>query len=215
MANPAFLRAPNPDSPERLRGARTSTPPLSLAEYTIDTFLASKGLRLADLSVTRLQQSVAAEALARGALDFATLTEPSLSRVVGPGRAVLWKSVEEILPGAQLSAVVFGPSLLERNREAGKRFMVAYLQGVRQYNLGKTTRNLEILAAATGLDREVLKASCWQSIREDGRVDVESLLGFQRWAVGKGALDATLPVERFSDPSFVEEAGKTLGPPAP
>jgi hypothetical protein len=86
---------------------------------------------------------------------------------------------------------------------------------VRQYNRGRTARNLEILATTTALDRELLKVSCWQAIRGDGRINVESVLGFQRWAVRQGALDALVPAERFWDPSFVDEAVRVLGTAAP
>lgn len=215
VASREFLGGPDPASPARLKGAKVSAPPLSLAEFALDTFLSGRGLKLSDVDAARLQQSVAAEALARGALDLAVLTEPDLSRTVGSGRAALWKPVEEILPGAQMAVLLYGPGLLEKNREAGTRFMAAYLQGVRQYNRGKTDRNVELLAAATGLDAALLKRSCWQAIRGDGRVNVESVLAFQRWAVKRGALDAVVPAERFWDPSFVEAAGKALGPPAP
>jgi len=93
--------------------------------------------------------------------------------------------------------------------------MIAYLKGVRQYNLGKTARNLDIEASATRLDRDLLARTCWQPIRGDGRINVESVLDFQRWAVRRGALDALVPPESFWDPSFVDQANVALGPPAP
>ena len=49
-----------------------------------------------------------------------------------------------------------------------------------------------------------------QSIRENGAIDVESVLDFQRWAVRRGVLDAALPPAKFWDPSFVEEADRAL-----
>lgn len=214
VAHRSFLKAKNPERAEHLRGARVSAPPLSLAEYGIETFLASRGLRLADLTVIKLQQAMAAEAVAQGSIDFATLTEPDLSRALKSGKAVLWKPAQEILPGAQIAAITFGRRLLEKNRDAGRRFMVAYLRGVRQYGRGRTPRNLEILAKATGLDRDLLAESCWQPIRGDGLVNTAALVSFQEWAARKGALDVVLPPERFWDPSFVEAANRALGPTA-
>jgi len=209
-----FLEVKNPESAEHLRGARASAPPLSLAEYGIETFLATRGLRLEDLNMVKLQQTMAAQAVAQGSIDFTTLTEPDLSRALKSGKAVLWKPVHEILPGAQMAVLTYGPTLLEKNREAGRRFMIAYLRGVRQYGRGKTPRNLEILARATGLDRDLLAENCWQPIRGDGQVNTAALVAFQRWALGKGALDSVLPPERFWDPSFVDAANEALGPAA-
>jgi NitT/TauT family transport system substrate-binding protein len=215
VARPEFLRAKRPDSPDHLRGARASVTPLSFAEYVLETFLSSKGLRLSDLSVARLQDTVAAEALAEGSLDFYHLAEPLLTRTLRSGRVVVWKPVVEILPGAQLATITYGPNLLTRNRDAGRRFMVAYIQGARQYNRGKTVRNVDIISKETGLDPELVRDACWESIRRDGMINVESVLDFQRWAVRRGVLDAPLPPERFWDPSFLDEANKILGPPAP
>jgi NitT/TauT family transport system substrate-binding protein len=184
-------------------------------EYALETLLGRNALSLDDLKLVRIPGSTVAEAFGAGSLDLGELTEPDLSRVVGTGRAVVWKDLQEILPGAQHSAIYFGPSLLERDRDAGRRFLVAYLQGVRQYGRGKTARNLEILASETGLDRELLRTACWSSIRGDGKIDVASVVEFQKWAVRRKALDEVVPPGRFWDPSFAEEANRVLGPPAP
>jgi ABC-type nitrate/sulfonate/bicarbonate transport system substrate-binding protein len=210
VAQPGFLAVKSPDSPEHLRGARVFASPLSFGEYVLETFVNSKGLRLADLNVSKLQDTGAIEAYTEGSLDFYRLGEPYLSRVVRSGRAVLWKPVQEIVPGAQSATLVYGPSLLTKNREAGRRFMVAYLQGVRQYNLGKTARNVDIVSKETGLDPTLVREACWESIRADGKINVESVLDFQRWAVRRGVLDAPLPPAKFWDPSFVEEANSVL-----
>jgi len=215
VARPGFFDGKGGNGPERIRGARFAVVPLHFMEYALETLLGRSGLTLDDLKLARIPGSTVAEAFGAGSLDLGELTEPDLSRVVKTGRAVVWKDLQEILSGAQHSAVYFGPRLLGRDRDAGRRFMVAYLQGVRQYNRGKTARNLDILASETGLDRELLGTACWSSIRGDGRIDVASVLEFQKWAVRRKALDAVVPPERFWDPSFAEEAGKVLGPPAP
>ncbi len=215
MARPAFLEAKDAASAAHLRGARAGTIPLTFSEYFLETFLSSKGLTLSDLRLARLPEASAAEALMDGSLDFSHIVEPYLSRVARSGRAVVWIPVQDVIPGAQQGTLMFGPTLLEKNREAGRRFLVAYLRGVRQFNRGKTPRNVEILASETGLDPELVRVACWQSIRGDGSVNVESMLAFQRWAVGRGALDALVPPERFWDGSFIDGANRALGPPAP
>lgn len=88
--------------------------------------------------------------------------------------------------------------------------MVAYLKAVRQYNQGKTERNLEILAKHTELDRELLKRACWPSMHNDGRINVRGVLDFQAWAVGKGFLDSPVKEEQFWDPRFVKYANQVL-----
>ena len=215
IARRGSLDPEGPDGRDRLRGARIAASPLSFIEYMLETLLARQGLTLSDVKLARLHEAMVGEAVTNGSLDAGELTEPDLSRTIRSGGVVIWKSLQEILPGAQLSAVYFGPRLLKRDRDAGRRFLVAYLQGVRQYNRGKTERNLDILTAETGLDRELLRTTCWQPIRGDGRINVDAVVEFQRWAVRRGALDTVVPPEGFWDPSLLEEANRTVGPPAP
>jgi ABC-type nitrate/sulfonate/bicarbonate transport system substrate-binding protein len=216
VARPGFLSSTGGGSADGLRGARISATPLSYGEYVLETFVNSKGLKLSDVALSRLPAASAAEAVAAGSIDFTYLAEPFLTAATRSGRAVLWTPLPAIFPMAQLAAVIYGPNLLEKNRDAGRRFLTAYLQGVRQYNLGKTPRNLEILSRETGLDAEALRSSCWTEIRADGKIDVASVLEFQRWAVRRGVLDAVVPAETFWDPSFAEAAGRNLAsrPPA-
>ena len=70
--------------------------------------------------------------------------------------------------------------------------------GWREYNQGKTDRNLDILAEYTKLDRELLKEACWAKMRNDGRINVESILDFQTWAVKKGFLEKEVTGEQYS-----------------
>jgi NitT/TauT family transport system substrate-binding protein len=215
VARRGFVADGSPDRPEHLRGARVAARPLSFVEYLLEILLGRMGLSLADLKLIRIPETMIGQAISNDSLDAGELTEPDLTRALKSGRVVVWKSVQEIYPGAQLAAVYFGPSLLNKNRDAGRRFMIAYLQGVRQYNLGRTPRNVEIVSKETGLDPALVQETCWQPIRGDGRINVESVLDFQRWAVRRGVLDALLPPEKFWDPSFVDEANRILGPPVP
>ena len=215
MARPGFLRTKSSDSPDQLRGARISATPLSFGEYVLETFVNSRGLKLSDLTLLRLQGATEVEALSEGSLDFTYLSEPFVSLAARSGRAVVWVHLQEIAPDAQLATLLYGPSLLTKSRDVGRRFMMAYLRGVRQYNHGKTARNVEIVSRETGLSPEVVHEACWTRIRGDGSINVGSILEFQRWAVRRGVLDAPLPPEKFWDPSFVDDANRVLGPAAP
>jgi NitT/TauT family transport system substrate-binding protein len=88
--------------------------------------------------------------------------------------------------------------------------MDAYLRGVRQYNEGKTPRNLDLLSRTTGLDREGLERACWIPMRDDGRIDVAGVGALQSWAVERGTLLRQLREDEFWEPRFVEEASDRL-----
>jgi NitT/TauT family transport system substrate-binding protein len=128
------------------------------------------------------------------------------------GHQSILEPVNELLPGAQFAVVLYGPTLLGENRGVGERFMAAYLKAVRQYNEGKTDRNIEIVAEFTELDPELLRAICWPTLQDDGSINAESVLDFQQWAVDNELLEAVVPVETFWDSTFIDYANEVLEP---
>lgn len=138
------------------------------------------------------------------------ISEPWITRIVNGGHAEVWVESRELYPDFQLSVVLFGPNLLDENPELGERFMVAYLQAVRQYNEGKTERNIEILAEYSGIDADLLETMCWTPIRDDALINVQSILDMQAWVLEQDLLDEVLAEEDFWDSSFIEAANEML-----
>jgi NitT/TauT family transport system substrate-binding protein len=199
------------DSVAELRGRTVPIRSASVEEYYLDKLLEPAGLTADDLVLADMPRPAELEAMSQGTIDLFMGSEPWTTRHLQTGNAVLWVPYNDLVPGEQHAAIVYGPSLLQDNPDAGRRFMVSYLRGVRQYNEGKTERNLQIIAEFSGLDQEILKAACWFNIYDDGYVNVQSLLDFQEWAVKKGYLDTVVPEDQFYDPSFTEYANQLLG----
>jgi NitT/TauT family transport system substrate-binding protein len=199
------------DSVAELKGRSMQVRSATMEEYYLDKLLDPAGLTTDDLVLLDMPAPAELEAMAKGTIDLFMGSEPWTTRHLQSGNAVLWVPYNDLVPGYQHSTIVYGPSLLQTNPDAGRRFMVAYLRGVRQYNEGKTERNVEIMAEFSGLDKDLLQAACWFYIYDDGHVNVQSVLDFQQWAVGKGYLDSVVPEEQFYDPSFVEYANQVLG----
>jgi NitT/TauT family transport system substrate-binding protein len=210
LARRALVEAGELDSPAQLRGRRLSIPVTLHPGYIVDKLLSTVGLTFNDVENKDLPEPAIVEAFETAAIDVASMSEPWITRLLQGGYAVIWMPAQQVIPDFQLGVIIYGPNLLEENPDAGKRFMVAYLQGVRQYTEGKTARNLAILVEHTGLERELLMQACWPPIHDDGRINVQSVLDFQSWAVEKGYLDSLLTQEQFFDPSFVEYANQVL-----
>ncbi len=189
-----------------------ATNPAGTEGYYTDLFLQQYGLSLANQAVEDLPPPALAEALATGAMDMAHAAEPWLTRILAEGDASLVTSAAAVSPGLQFSAILFGPNLLARSPETGRRWMAAYLQGVRQSNQGKTPRNLEITAKYTGLDADLLDQVCWPQIPEDGHVNMASVMEFQQWALERDLIDKVVPADQLYDPSFVDAAAAGLSP---
>ena len=167
-------------------------------------------LTLDDIENLNLPSSAEFETIIEGTVDLISTDEPWLTRVVQSGYGEVWANYGDLLPDVSYAMVWFGPNILEKNPEIGERFMVAYLKGVRQFNLGKTDRNVEILSKHLELEQDLLRAACWLSINPDGQINASALLDFQEWALEKELQDELIPVEKFWDPSFIEYAEKEL-----
>ncbi len=199
-------------TPAQLQGKRLSLSygQATEAGYALESLIKFAGLRLDQVEIKQVPDPVQAEAMGQGTIDLAVGGEPWATRMVESGNGVKWLPEHEILPDFQFDAVYYGPNLLRKNPDAGRRFMVAYLKGVEQFLQGKTPRNLEILAKHTGLPTDLLKKACWPLIRKDGIINVKSVMAFQTWAKEKGYLAEVVPEKQFWDPSFVEYAARVL-----
>ncbi|MSP13313.1 MAG: hypothetical protein EXR62_10205 [Chloroflexi bacterium] len=211
VVRPGLEQKLKPGDLSGLRGLRLNANPVNYNGYIASKLLESGGLTLKDVTLTTLTTAVIAESFNKGELDAAMLSEPDISRVLQDAHGVIYKAAQEIIPNAQFGIIMYGPSVLEKNPDAGKRFMVAYLKAVRKYNEGKTERNLDIMVKNTGLDRAVLKQSCWQPFRNDGQVNTDSVMDFQNWAVKEKQLDKPATVDQFWDPSYINYANQVLG----
>jgi NitT/TauT family transport system substrate-binding protein len=196
-----------------LRGKTIQAQRTGYLAFLTEKLLRMGNLTLDDVEVVEMIPPMWPEAMERGTMDVHVgTTEPWITRILRSGYGQLWNSFRDWIPGYQFSSLMFGPTMLGENREAGKRFMVAFLKAVRQYNEGKTERNLDILTDALGLEREEIEQTCWVSMRGDGKVNVESILEFQDWAVEKGLVDTPVTMDQLFDPSFIEYANQVLGP---
>lgn len=186
-----------------LRGRRVAVKPFGILDFLFDRTLQKGGLTRADVKLTDLDSKTTREALRQGALDLKLDSEPTLTRERLLGASKPWLTGAEIAPGQQTAVVAFGPRLLDREREAGKRFLTAYLRAVRDINKGKTPELVSLIARRTELPEDVVREACWGNFRDDGQIDVPSVMAFQEWAKARGLQDAIVPVERFWDPSFL------------
>ncbi len=182
----------------------------SISGYYIEAVLNQANLSLNDTEKVFLQMPSRMEAFERGAIDITTATEPWVTRMLKTGHVVTWKPVQTLLPNFQHAVLLYGPTLVQKHPDVGKRFMVAFLKAVRQYNLGKTKRNLETMAKHTGMDRGLLEEVCWPAMRNDGQIHIESVMDYQAWALKKGFLDKMVSPNQFWDPSYIEYANKLL-----
>ena len=210
MARKDWVKNAQSPSADLLRGRPIALNPVSVPGFLIEKFLGTLGLTLDDVRVVDLPEAAKIEAFAAGNIDFAYANEPWVTRFSQSGDAVPWVPLSQVAPNFQQAFLSYGPNLMDRDPEVGVRFMIAYRKAVLKYNEGKTERNLHILEKLTGMERDMLRQSCWPLFRPEGHINEESLIEFQQWGKKKGFLDTIVPEAEFWDPSFVDDANKTL-----
>lgn len=196
--------------PEDLQGQTIVATDSGPTGYFLSNYLAQAGLTFADITLSDLPTTGYPDALANGSIAAIVAPELHLTRNTSSGNAVLLTSSNEIVGPIQQSVMLFGNRLLVENRDVGARFLAAYLKGVQQYNEGKTERNIQIIAEATGESPDLIEASCWIPVRVDGSIDFAGIEGFQQWSIEQGHLDAAVTEEQFWDSSLLEEARKLI-----
>lgn len=190
----------------RLPIRRVSINRQALMRYLSDAALASRGYRLDSLQMVDIPNAAEAQALESGAVDAALAGEPHFTRTVRAGKAEQWIAIADAMPDVEITLIFFGRRLLGEHREVGARFLAAHAEALRTLGAGKTDRLVSILADATGEDPEVLRAACWPFAPTNGRVRLDALMGFQRWALARGMLDSLIADDLLWDGRFLEAA---------
>lgn len=208
VVRPELVRDSQLATAAHWRKYRVKVNRMGLSGFAAEKLFKTLGLTLDDLEIHDLPEPMVPDALAHGAIDAAFISEPWLTRSTATGAAVIWQSLQPAVSEADMALLFFGHNLLDTSPEIGKRFIVAYLQGVRQYKQGKTGRNLQIISKYTGFDSEWLKQLCWVPFRDDGQINLGSFAEFNAWAVKKGIVERTLRASEIFDSRFVQPANQ-------
>jgi len=189
-----------------LKGQVISTGQSGPDGFVFSSYLAQGGLTFEDVNLVDLPKSAVVDAFKNKTIVAVHLPEPDLTTVLSAGDSVMLTSDEGVVGTLQSGVVAFGKKLLVDNPELGARFLAAYLKGIKQYNEGKTERNVEILSDSLGISPDLLIVGCWPNIRLDGSIDFKGVDPFQSWSIENGFLDKAVTQEQFYDPSFLEAA---------
>ena len=206
-----------------LKGMKISTAaPGSAASTTLDRALKMGGLKLSDVDQVYMGFPQQAVALANKAIDAAFTAEPSATQAVNSGSAVRVMGDDEIYPMHQLAVVFYAGSFIKKKPEAARRYMRAYLKGVRYYNDAIVNGRLngprgeEIVAILSekiplkdnSLYRSLIPPAC----DPDGKVQLKSLAEDLEFFRDAGQIEGKVTLEQALDSSFAEAAVAQLGP---
>lgn len=190
------------------RGERVDMTRGGTNEFLISRFLDKHHLTIGDVVAIQVPQA-SMGGMTHDKVDaIRVVTEPVLSNAVTSGWAKLVASGSSILPGHQISVLVYGKRLLQDDPALGVRFMRAYLRGVRQFGEGKTQHNIAIISRYSKLPPETLRHACWPTLSSDGRIPPAAMQPYLDWALERHYLDGAVPLSTWWNPAFVDAAGR-------
>ncbi|MFA5267308.1 MAG: ABC transporter substrate-binding protein [Methanoregula sp.] len=179
------------------------------SDYDLYRALAVGNLSTDDVETLDMEFPMVIPAFRNGGIDAGLVTEPFLSQAKNSGTAVVLVPAQDFIPEYPFP-LYYGPAILDKDPELGRRFMVAYLRGVRQYNEGKTERNLKIIGNYTHLDRDLLNQTCWFAIAADGYVPRQPVREYMDWMYANNKIMRNLDDDQLFDMSYASYANGIL-----
>jgi NitT/TauT family transport system substrate-binding protein len=183
----------------------------AIAHYVLARSLARAGLGATDVEIVRMPFPAMVGALQTGAVDAAVLSEPFVTQALESGAGTMLMPAGDVVPDEPVAFLFYGPTLLDRSPDVGRRFMVAYLRALRQYTQGPTARNVRIVALQTKIEPELIRKGGWFPMYADGHVNINAIRRFQDWLYDQRFITVRMPVSALVDPTFLSAAAELLG----
>jgi NitT/TauT family transport system substrate-binding protein len=201
-----------------LRGRRVAVNTrTSVDMYALGTALEGAGLGVGDVTVEEVVFPDMIAALANGSIDAATPIEPSATAIVSRGIGTRLLTMDQVIPNGQLATIMYAPQFWREQPEAGRRFALAYLRGVRDYNRAFTAGEgradaIQILTQYTPIkDPAVFDQMVLPGLNPNGHINVQSVQAAQEFWHKVDLLQNVLPAEQLVDHSYVDWALGVLG----
>ncbi len=207
--------------PADLRGRKIAVSARNItAEVALDTYLHKAGLSVKDVDLQTMPFPNMRDALANGSIDVAVAIEPFVAQIVKNGIGVVLQRDDQTIPRHQVAVILYGPKFVERNPNAARRFMLAYLKGARFYNdafekkdTAKRKAAIDILIKNTTVKAAALyDKMVMPGIDPNGKVNVESIAQEQDYFLKKGSQKTKVELNKVVDTQYIEWAVQKLGP---
>jgi NitT/TauT family transport system substrate-binding protein len=157
-------------------------------------------------------------ALTNGSIDAAQPIEPFVTLIADRGAGVVLTRNDRVVPGQQVAVVFYAPKFTY-NPGLARKFMLAYLRGVRYYNDAFVKKDpaakqevVQILTRNTPVkDPALYDRMVMPGINPNGLVNLDSLNTLQNWFLNKGSQKEKVNLAKAVDRQYVDWAVQQLG----
>ncbi len=202
-----------------LKGLKIATPSRhSPMEIQLDIALKKVGLKLDDVALEQLNFPNMTAAFTSKIMDAGLMIEPFVGMAVRRGVAVRFLGADEIERDFQMAGVIYGPAFTDRKPEAAKRWLVAYVRGVRDYLAALKTevgRNelVALLAKHTSAfkDPTMTEAVVFPGFDADGYLNLKTVKDSIDWYAERGLLRSKPALADLVDYTYLDYALDRVG----
>jgi NitT/TauT family transport system substrate-binding protein len=204
-----------------LRGRQVGVSTLRASgEAIVGHVLEQAGLNVDDVNLVPMGYPDMVVALGNGALDAAILIEPSLGAAYARGVIGSWEPgmISGAFGGNYQAALLWFSEQLAGQPDLARRFMTAYLEGVRVYNDAFVKGEgrdeaVRILIDSTQIkDPAAYDQMQLAGLDPDGRIYRPSLQTELDYHRARGYYSGATTLDNLIDESFVQAAAQQLGP---
>jgi NitT/TauT family transport system substrate-binding protein len=190
--------------------------PSQLPEFVYRKLFAQGSITANDVTIRYLGFPDSLAALGTKNIDVAFLIEPLVTQADRQNIARVFMPLSAIIPGAELSVLQYSAEFA-KDTDAATRFMVAYLQGVRDFYDATWLQKDEDATIALLSEHLSLKdKELWKVMRRNadlnGEIDVPSIREQAAFYKEAGTVTGAVPdIEKYIDRRFAEAAVKIIG----
>jgi len=205
-------------TPADLRGLNIGiAAPGTTQDPELDVLLRQGGLTLDDVTMKQVGYADQVTAFANKSLDATYNFEPNVTTMIERDVADMWITSGQLIPNHMPTVNIYSPMLVEKYPDAAKRWMVAYLRGVRDAVRAYAAPSLSddivtIIQKYSSLqDPQLIRKIKLAPINPDGYVYEASLRTDIEYFVRSGQLPQAPNLAEIVDSSFVDYAIGVLG----
>jgi NitT/TauT family transport system substrate-binding protein len=205
-------------TPADLRGLNIGiAAPGTTQDPELDVLLRQGGLTLDDVTMKQVGYADQVTAFANKSLDATYNFEPNVTTMIERDVADMWITSGQLIPNHMPTVNIYSPMLVEKYPDAARKWMIAYLRGVRDAVRAYAAPSLSddivavIMKYSALQDPQLIRKIKLAPINPDGYVYEASLRTDIEHFVRSGQLPQAPNLAEIVDSSFVDHAIGVLG----
>jgi NitT/TauT family transport system substrate-binding protein len=192
-----------------LKGMKLATGIAQPSEWLGAAMAAGAGLGPKDVDFVSLGFANTIAAMSNKAVDGGSVNEPFATLLIEQAGGVRVASMDKFKPRFPAGYLLYGTSLTKANREAGRRYMVAYLRGLRDYKLafGPEKKNAaDVVALLKKYNMIITPETPSMGVPDDGAPSFAGVPDFAAWLQQVGTIQTAPDLKGLVDDSFRQYA---------